>query len=108
MSGGASDSLAHEYGLELAFHADFQEIFQREQDVPQYADLLRRMKVVDQNGETDMTGDQWEAASEFVDWACGVMERLERKQLTCVGQIVRSALRRFRVHQEIAASVATL
>lgn len=37
--------------------------------MPQFAELLRRMKVVDQNGETDMTGDQWEAASESdMEW----------------------------------------
>lgn len=32
---------------------------------PDFAKLLYRMKVVDADGETEMTLDQWEAASEF-------------------------------------------
>jgi hypothetical protein len=60
-----SHRLAAEYGLHLTFHEDFQRIFVEERQDPQFADLLTRMKVVDRQGETEMTMDQWEAASEF-------------------------------------------
>lgn len=60
----AIDRLAAEYGLHLTFHEDFQRIFVEERQDSQFADLLTRMKVVDRQGETEMTMDQWEAASE--------------------------------------------
>lgn len=62
---GSALSVAREYGLEPIFHADFQQIFVQEKDDPHFADLLRRMRVVDDQGNTDMTFDQWEAASQF-------------------------------------------
>lgn len=68
--------LAAEYDLHLTFHEDFQRIFVEERQDPQFADLLTRMKVVDRQGETEMTMDQWEAASEFLclllGWTRGV------------------------------------
>lgn len=58
--------LALEYGLHVTFKEDFQRIFVEERNDPQFSDLLTRMKVVDRQGETEMTMDQWEAASESV------------------------------------------
>ena len=56
--------MAEEYGLQLTYAADFQKIFVDEGQDTHFQDLLVRMKVVDREGNTQMTMDQWEAASE--------------------------------------------
>ena len=56
--------LAAEYGLRLLYHSDFHTVFMNEQETPEFAQLLRRMKVMNDDGSTDLTGDQWEATSE--------------------------------------------
>ncbi|KAK4048748.1 mRNA cap guanine-N7 methyltransferase [Microbotryomycetes sp. JL221] len=57
--------MAENYGLELSYCKDFQQIFADEKDDSHFATLLKRMKVVNQRGETEMTVDQWEAASKL-------------------------------------------
>lgn len=57
--------LADEYDLSLEYMKEFHEIYQEESENPEFAGLLRRMKVVDANGETDMDPDMWDAASTF-------------------------------------------
>lgn len=47
----------------MTFHEDFQRIFVEERADADFAKLLQRMRVVDRDGETEMTVDQWEAAS---------------------------------------------
>lgn len=39
-------------------------IFEEEGSVPEFTELLSRMKVVNAKGESEMSEDQWEAASE--------------------------------------------
>lgn len=60
----ATCRLAQEYGLELRFHADFQTVFAEEQGDPYFSNLLRRMKVMDAEGNAEMDEDQLDAASE--------------------------------------------
>ena len=63
-------SLAAEYGLALTYKEEFHQVFAENQDVPEFNQLLQRMKVVDVNGESSMDEDQWEAASEFCTRPC--------------------------------------
>lgn len=52
--------------MKLAFQNDFQSIFTDESQDLYFGELLKRMKVVDEHGETEMTADQWEAASALI------------------------------------------
>ncbi|KAG9048730.1 mRNA cap guanine-N7 methyltransferase [Tulasnella sp. UAMH 9824] len=63
------ESLAESYGLKLEFKNSFHEIFAENHEVPAFADLLKRMKVVDENGESHMDPDQWEAANVYLGFA---------------------------------------
>ncbi|KAI5479278.1 mRNA (guanine-N7-)-methyltransferase [Pseudohyphozyma bogoriensis] len=65
--------LAAEYGLQYTYHNDFQAIFSEEGSDPHFKDLLSRMKVVDANGDTEMSMDQWEAANLYVGFAFTMM-----------------------------------
>lgn len=58
------DSLAGEYGLKLLYHATFHELFEAHREDPEFSKLLERMKVVTPEGESELTEEQWEAASE--------------------------------------------
>ena len=42
-------------------------MFQENQDHSEYGPLMVRMKVVDENGESAMDEDQWEAASTCIE-----------------------------------------
>jgi mRNA (guanine-N7-)-methyltransferase len=57
-------SLAADYGLYPTYKEEFHQIFAENGEVPEFSQLLQRMKVVDVNGESSMDEDQWEAASE--------------------------------------------
>ncbi|POY74336.1 hypothetical protein BMF94_2530 [Rhodotorula taiwanensis] len=61
--------LAQEYGLELRFHADFQTVFAEEQGDPYFSNLLRRMKVMDAEGNAEMDEDQLDAAMLYLGFA---------------------------------------
>ena len=54
--------LAAEYGLHPLYRREFHDVFDEFREIPEFKDLLTRMKVVDRNEETDMDEDQWEAA----------------------------------------------
>jgi hypothetical protein len=56
--------VAKEYGLSLRYKKEFHEIFQEESEDAEFALLLKRMKVVDENGDSAMDEEQWDAASE--------------------------------------------
>jgi mRNA (guanine-N7-)-methyltransferase len=56
--------VAKEYGLSLLYKKEFHEIFQEESEDEDFALLLKRMKVVDEDGESAMDEAQWDAASE--------------------------------------------
>lgn len=58
-------SLAKEVGLQLVYCSDFTSIFEEERGDSTFATLLRKMKVVDNQGNTQMDIEQFEAASEF-------------------------------------------
>jgi hypothetical protein len=57
--------LAGTYGLRLVYKKEFHEVFQEEQDSPEFGPLLKRLGVVNNDDETSMDEDQWEAASMF-------------------------------------------
>ena len=57
-------SVANEYGLSLLYKKEFHEIYQEESEDLEFGSLLKKMKVVDEHGESAMDEDQWDAASE--------------------------------------------
>ncbi|KZT44117.1 guanine-N(7)-methyltransferase [Sistotremastrum suecicum HHB10207 ss-3] len=61
--------LAKEYGLHLLIRKEFHEVFQEEQEHADYGPLLKRMKVVDAQGVSQMDEDQWEAANIYIVFA---------------------------------------
>jgi len=58
--------MAAEYGLFPTYKEEFHQVFQENQEHPDFKQLLVRMKVVDEEGASAMDEDQWEAASESV------------------------------------------
>lgn len=60
--------LASEYGLTLLYKEEFHQVFQEHQEHPEFKPLLVRMKVVDNEGASAMDEDQWEAASEYLNF----------------------------------------
>ncbi|GAA5876138.1 hypothetical protein JCM8547_003376 [Rhodosporidiobolus lusitaniae] len=62
-------SLAAEYGLMPVYCADFQTIFADEQDDPHFAQLLRKMNVMDEDGNAEMDEDQLDAAMLYLGFA---------------------------------------
>lgn len=57
--------LAAEYGLSLVYKREFHEVFEEEREGPEYGPLLTRMRVINDQGESEMTEDQFAAASKF-------------------------------------------
>ncbi len=55
--------MAAEYHLNLLYMKEFHQVFEEHQEHPEFKPLMLRMKVVDDNGESAMDEDQWEAAS---------------------------------------------
>ncbi|KAL1410321.1 mRNA cap guanine-N7 methyltransferase [Vanrija albida] len=62
-------SLAREYGLELIYKKTFNDILQEEQSSNEYGPLLGRMGVINEEGESSMDSDQWEAANLYMGFA---------------------------------------
>lgn len=62
-------SLAAEYCLTVLYHEEFHDVFNKERETPEFAQLLVKMKVITQDGESELTEEQWEAASESLDKA---------------------------------------
>lgn len=91
--------MAREYGLELTYHEDFQQIFVNEREDTQFSELLTRMKVVDAAGDTEMTVDQWEAASALLRALCEVRVLI---------RFFRRPLRRVRLHKALAMQASAL
>ncbi|KAF7304686.1 mRNA cap guanine-N7 methyltransferase [Mycena kentingensis (nom. inval.)] len=61
--------LAAEFGLHPVYKEEFHDIFTEHQDHTEFGPLLTKMKVVDANGESSMTEDQWEAANIYIAFA---------------------------------------
>lgn len=61
--------LASQYRLYPTFKKEFHDIFEAYQDDKEFGPLMVRMKVVDQNGESAMDEDQWEAANIYIAFA---------------------------------------
>lgn len=57
--------MASDYKLDLLYKKEFHQVFEENQDDPEFGPLMVRMKVVDSNGESSMDEHQWEAASTF-------------------------------------------
>lgn len=66
--------LAAEYGLELIYKDEFHYLYQTEQDHPEFGQLLRKMKVLDLEGNSQMDAEQWEAASTLAPFPCELVE----------------------------------
>ncbi|BGP37917.1 mRNA cap guanine-N7 methyltransferase [Rhodotorula kratochvilovae] len=62
-------AVAAEYGLAPVYCADFSSIFADEQEDPQFAQLLRRMNVMDDDGNAEMDEDQLDAAMLYLGFA---------------------------------------
>ncbi|KIJ32457.1 hypothetical protein M422DRAFT_213808, partial [Sphaerobolus stellatus SS14] len=62
-------ALAKEYGLNIIYKREFGEVFADEREHPEYGPLLRRMKVVNADGVSDVDEEQWEAANIYVAFA---------------------------------------
>ena len=58
-----TNSLAAEYGLLLSYRKTFNEVLQEEQSSRDFGPLLSRMGVIDEQGQSAMDANQWEAAS---------------------------------------------
>ncbi|KAK4687258.1 mRNA (guanine-N7-)-methyltransferase, partial [Tremellales sp. Uapishka_1] len=63
------ESLALEYKMRLIYKKSFNEVLQEEQGSRDFGPLLGRMGVVDQNGQSAMDADQWEAANLYMAFA---------------------------------------
>jgi mRNA (guanine-N7-)-methyltransferase len=61
--------LADKYKLRPLYKKEFHDVFQEFHEHPDFRPLLQKMKVVDENGETEMNDDQWEAANIYVAFA---------------------------------------
>jgi mRNA (guanine-N7-)-methyltransferase len=55
--------LSLEFGLELLYKREFHQVFDEHQSHPEFGPLMVRMKVKQENGDSIMTEDQWDAAS---------------------------------------------
>lgn len=47
------------------YKREFHEVFEEERDLPEFGPLLTKMRVMNEQGESEMTVDQYEAASAF-------------------------------------------
>lgn len=61
--------LAKEYKLHLLYKSEFHEVFREHQEIPEFEQLMQRMKVVDKDGSSSMDEDQWEAANIYIAFA---------------------------------------
>ncbi|KAH9999001.1 mRNA capping enzyme-domain-containing protein [Russula vinacea] len=61
--------LAEKYKLRTLYKKEFHDVFQEFHEHADFRPLLQKMKVVDENGETEMNEDQWEAANIYVAFA---------------------------------------
>ncbi|KAJ3773850.1 mRNA capping enzyme-domain-containing protein [Lentinula raphanica] len=62
-------SLAAEYHLHPLYKEEFHDVFSEHRDHPEFGPLMVRMRVVDNNGETSMDEDQWDAANIYIAFA---------------------------------------
>ncbi|KAG8966861.1 mRNA cap guanine-N7 methyltransferase [Tulasnella sp. 419] len=61
--------LAAEYGLVVKSKQQFHEVYEENHNHREFRPLLQKMKVIDENGESHMDEDQWEAANIYVAFA---------------------------------------
>jgi mRNA (guanine-N7-)-methyltransferase len=61
--------MAAEYKLVVKYKEEFHQVFEGNQEDKEFGPLLVRMKVVDENGESSMDEDQWEAANIYIAFA---------------------------------------
>jgi hypothetical protein len=65
----------------LLYHATFHELFEAEREAPEFAMLLQKMRVVTAEGESELTEEQWEAASKCTS-LCNAYTRLINAQIS--------------------------
>jgi mRNA (guanine-N7-)-methyltransferase len=61
--------MASEYGLSPIYKEEFHQVFEENQEHPEFKPLLEKMKVVDLDGASAMDEDQWEAANIYIAFA---------------------------------------
>ncbi|KAF9050720.1 hypothetical protein BDZ89DRAFT_977599, partial [Hymenopellis radicata] len=61
--------LASSYDLYPTYKEEFHHVFGEHQEHPEFGPLMLKMKVVDENGESSMDEDQWEAANIYIAFA---------------------------------------
>lgn len=61
--------LAEEYDLFPVYKKEFHDVFEEHHESKEFGPLLVRMKVMDDNGESVMDEDQWEAANVYIAFA---------------------------------------
>jgi len=61
--------MASEYGLSPIYKEEFHQVFEENQEHPEFKPLLEKMKVVDSDGASAMDEDQWEAANIYIAFA---------------------------------------
>ncbi|KAF9036747.1 guanine-N(7)-methyltransferase domain-containing protein [Panaeolus papilionaceus] len=61
--------MAAEYGLVVTYKEVFHQVFADHQEHPEFKPLMLRMKVVDANGESAITEEQWDAANIYIAFA---------------------------------------
>jgi len=62
-------NLAKEYGLHLLEGKEFHDIYMEEREHPNFGPLLKKMRVVDEQGSSQMDEDQWDAANIYIGFA---------------------------------------
>ncbi|WWC68714.1 uncharacterized protein I206_102648 [Kwoniella pini CBS 10737] len=62
-------NLAMEYKLKLIYKKPFHDILQEEKESRDFGPLLGKMGVINNNGESSMNEDQWEAANLYMGFA---------------------------------------
>ncbi|WVQ78726.1 hypothetical protein IAT38_000813 [Cryptococcus sp. DSM 104549] len=63
------ESLAYEYGLKLVYRRNFADILDEEKGTRDFGPLLGKMGVINDDGESAMDVDQWEAANLYMAFA---------------------------------------
>lgn len=62
-------TLAFKHGLKAVYRSEFRDFFMNGRQDPELKRLLRKMKVVDQQGNSHMTREQWQAANFYIAFA---------------------------------------
>jgi hypothetical protein len=59
------EALAAEHGLQLVYTSTFGDLFFTAKEDPEFQTLMKRMRVVDEMGQSQLDEEMWDAASQF-------------------------------------------